>query len=263
MSILALGAASSLGAVTVRLMMRVENFGGEKAHLGSKFEALSLKCANEKRRNGFFHEVVLAQVATAASEVDEERTNTANPGSRLKSICLEKVVHALKEEFKYTNTMEVTYLKKIVMNFGVGEAAQNAKSVTTRAKKAIARFKLHEGVPVGVYINLRGEVMYSFLDMSMILAMPYTRDFQGVNAYSFDDKGNYTLGLPKQSVFPEIRFENIDEERGMDICIMTTVKNDAKGQKLLLLLGMPFKDNVGGRSASSVKKKAKKSVKHS
>ncbi|KAG6544804.1 hypothetical protein Mapa_013493 [Marchantia paleacea] len=124
--------------------------------------------------------VVPAQAAATALEVDEERTNTANPVSRLKSICLEKVVPALKEEFKYTNTMEVPYLKKIVVNCGAGEAAQNAnslesiirdlflitgqRSVTTRAKKAIARFKLREDVPVGVYLTLHGEIMYSFLD---------------------------------------------------------------------------------------------------
>ncbi|BBM99258.1 large subunit ribosomal protein L5 [Marchantia polymorpha subsp. ruderalis] len=272
-SSLALGAVSSLGAVNARLSSRVENVGGEKAHLGSKFEALSLKCGAVRRSNGSFQVVAQAQAAAAAAEVAEERTNTANPVSRLKSIYLEKVVPAMKEEFKYTNSMEVPYLKKIVVNCGVGEAAQNAKSlestirdlslitgqrpVTTRAKKAIAGFKLREGVPVGVYLTLRGEVMYSFLDRLMNLALPRTRDFQGVNAYSFDGKGNYTLGLPEQSVFPEIRFENIDKERGMDVCIMTTAKNDAEGQKLLSLLGMPFKDSVGGRSASSVKKKAK------
>ncbi|KAG6549231.1 hypothetical protein Mapa_009217 [Marchantia paleacea] len=105
--------------------------------------------------------------------------------------------------------------------------------------------------------------MYSFLDMLMNLALPRTRDFQGVNAYSFDGKGNYILGLLEQSVFPEIRFENIDKERGMDVCIMTTAKNEAEGQKLLSLLGMSFKDSVGGRSASSVKKKVHNSLKHS
>ncbi|KAG6548549.1 hypothetical protein Mapa_010037 [Marchantia paleacea] len=175
--------------------------------------------------------------------------------------------------------MEVPYLKKIVVNCGVGEAAQNVKSlestirdlslitgqrhVTTRAKKSIARFKLREGVQVGVYLTLRGEVMYSFLDMLINLALSHTRDFQGVNAYIFDGKGNYTLGLPEQSMTPEILFENIDKERGMDVCIMTIAKNNAKGQKLLLLLGMPFNDSIGGRSASSVKKKVKNSVKHS
>ncbi|KAL3700727.1 hypothetical protein R1sor_018749 [Riccia sorocarpa] len=267
-SLALVSAPSTIGLVTAKPTSRGENFACEKSYFGTKFEALSIKCC-ERRSNGAPQ--VLAQAAAAAAEAASE--NAANPVSRLKGIYLEKVVPALKEEFKYKNAMEVPYLKKIVVNCGVGEAAQNAKSlestirdlglitaqrpVTTRAKKAIAGFKLREGVPVGVCLTLRGEIMYSFLDRLMNLALPRTRDFQGVNAYSFDGKGNYTLGLPEQSVFPEIRFENIDKERGMDVCIMTTAKNDTEGQKLLALLGMPFKDSVGGKSASAVKKSSK------
>ncbi|KAL2653675.1 hypothetical protein R1flu_021803 [Riccia fluitans] len=267
MSLALASASSSVVAVTARPTSKLENFVCEKAYFGTKFETLSIKRAVERRSNGVPQ--VLAQAATA----EVASGNAANPVSRLKGIYLEKVVPALKEEFKYTNSMEVPYLKKIVVNCGVGEAAQNAKSlestirdmglitgqrpVTTRAKKAIAGFKLREGVPVGVSLTLRGEIMYSFLDRLMNLALPRTRDFQGVNGYSFDGKGNYTLGLPEQSVFPEIRFENIDKERGMDVCIVTTAKNDTEGQKLLALLGMPFKESVGGKSASAVKKSSK------
>ncbi|CAM6115065.1 unnamed protein product [Calypogeia fissa] len=212
--------------------------------------------------------------AAATAEADSEVATKPLP--RLKRLYLEKVVPALKEEFKYKNDMEVPYVKKVVVNCGVGAAAQNAKAlestvrdlslvtgqkpITTRAKKAIAGFKLREGVPVGVCITLRGEVMYSFLDRLVNLALPRTRDFQGVNQYSFDGKGNYTLGLPEQSVFPEIRFENIDKERGMDVSIVNTARNDTEGQKLLALLGMPFKEG-GGRSASSGKKSAKDAYK--
>lgn len=207
-------------------------------------------------------------MATAEAESEV----AARPVPRLKRMYLEKVVPALQEEFKYENAMEIPYVKKIVVNCGVGAAAQNAKAlestvrdlalvtgqkpITTRAKKAIAGFKLRQGVPVGVCITLRGEIMYSFLDRLINLALPRTRDFQGVNQYSFDGKGNYTLGLPEQSVFPEIRFENIEKERGMDVNIINSAKNDTEGQKLLALMGMPFKE-IGGRSRSSMKKRAK------
>lgn len=178
----------------------------------------------------------------------------------------------MQEEYKYANKFEVPYVKKIVVNCGVGEASQNAKAlegtirdialvtgqkaVVTRSRKAIAGFKLREGVPVGVTLTLRGEMMYAFLDRLLNLALPRTRDFQGVNPYSFDGRGNYTLGLPEISVFPEIKFENIDKQRGMDICIVTTAKNDTEGQKLLSLLGMPFKEMGGGRTSASAAKKA-------
>ncbi|CAM6024483.1 unnamed protein product [Sphagnum balticum] len=190
---------------------------------------------------------------------------------RLKGIYEQKVVPSLKEEFKYGNIFEIPQVEKVVVNCGIGEASQNAKTlestirdialitgqkaVVTRSRKAIAGFKLRQGVPVGVCLTLRGEVMYSFLDRLMNLALPRTRDFQGVNPYSFDGRGNYTLGLPEQSVFPEIRFENIDKERGMDICIITSAKNDTEGLKLLSLMGMPFRELGGGRSSASAAKK--------
>ncbi|KAH9555872.1 hypothetical protein CY35_08G139800, partial [Sphagnum magellanicum] len=156
----------------------------------------------------------------------------------------------------------IPQVEKVVVNCGIGEASQIAKTlestirdialitgqntVVTRSRKAIAGFKLRQRVPVRVCLTLRGEVKYSFLDRLMNLALPRTRDFQGVNPYSFDGRGNYTLGLPEQSVFPAIRFENIGKERGMDICIITSAKNDTEGLKLLSLMDMPFRETGGG-----------------
>ncbi|KAG0589045.1 hypothetical protein KC19_2G287600 [Ceratodon purpureus] len=210
---------------------------------------------------------VSASAAVAVEDQTEERTV-----QRLLGIYQEKVVPAMQEEFKYGNKFEIPHVKKIIVNCGVGEASQNAKalegtirdialvtgqkSVVTRSRKAIAGFKLREGVPVGVTLTLRGDMMYSFLDRLLNLALPRTRDFQGVNPYSFDGRGNYTLGLPEISVFPEIKFENIDKQRGMDICIVTTAKNDSEGLKLLELMGMPFKEMGGGRMSASAAKKA-------
>jgi large subunit ribosomal protein L5 len=211
--------------------------------------------------------VAVSASAAAVEEQTEEKTV-----QRLLGIYQEKVVPAMQEEFKYGNKFEIPHVKKIIVNCGVGEASQNAKalegtirdialvtgqkSVVTRSRKAIAGFKLREGVPVGVTLTLRGDMMYSFLDRLLNLALPRTRDFQGVNPYSFDGRGNYTLGLPEISVFPEIKFENIDKQRGMDICIVTTAKNDTEGLKLLELMGMPFKEMGGGRMSASAAKKA-------
>lgn len=197
---------------------------------------------------------------------------------RLKSIYVNKVVPALKEEFKYANNMQVPLVEKVVVNCGIGEGSQNAKvleaaikdisTVTgqrpniTRAKKAIAGFKIREGVPVGIAVTLRGEVMYSFLDRLLNLVLPRTRDFLGVSPYSFDGKGNYNLGLKEQGVFPEIRFDNIDKPRGMDISIVTTARTDKEGQKLLTLLGMPFrKGDVSARPPVMRKKKGTFNIK--
>jgi large subunit ribosomal protein L5 len=216
--------------------------------------------------------VIAAAAATVSFDSDTPELRSTVP--RLRGLYEQKVVPSLKEEFKYSNVFEIPRVEKVVVNCGIGEASQNAKTlestirdialitgqkaVVTRSRKAIAGFKLRQGVPVGVCLTLRGEVMYSFLDRLMNLALPRTRDFQGVNPYSFDGRGNYTLGLPEQSVFPEIRFENIDKERGMDICIITSAKNDLEGLKLLSLMGMPFREAGGGRtSASAAKKKTR------
>jgi large subunit ribosomal protein L5 len=209
------------------------------------------------------------RVISASSAVAETEEK---PVQRLLGIYQEKVVPALQEEYKYGNKFQIPAVTKVIVNCGVGEASQNAKAlegtirdiasvtgqkaVVTRSRKAIAGFKLREGVPVGVTLTLRGEMMYSFLDRLLNLALPRTRDFQGVNPYSFDGRGNYTLGLPEISVFPEIKFESIDKQRGMDICIVTSAKNDTEGQKLLSLMGMPFEEMGGGRTSASKAKKA-------
>jgi len=175
---------------------------------------------------------------------------------RLKDSYRKEVVPALMKEFGYRNVMEVPRLEKIVVNVGVGEALQNAKAldhtvqdittitgqqpIVTRAKKSIASFKLREGMTVGVKVTLRGNRMYDFLDRLCNVALPRRRDFRGISPDSFDGRGNYTLGLREQLVWPEIDYDSIDKVRGMEISIVTTAKTDEEGQNLLQLLGMPF-----------------------
>lgn len=175
---------------------------------------------------------------------------------RLKDSYRKEVVPALIKEFGYRNVMEVPRLEKIVVNVGVGEALQNAKAldhavqdistitgqrpIVTRAKKSIAGFKLREGMAIGVKTTLRGNRMYDFLDRLCNVALPRRRDFRGVSPDSFDGRGNYTLGLREQLVWPEIDYDSIDKVRGMEISIVTTAKTDEEGQHLLQLLGMPF-----------------------
>lgn len=175
---------------------------------------------------------------------------------RLKDSYRKEVVPALMKEFGYRNVMEVPRLEKIVVNVGVGEALQNAKAldhtvqdittitgqqpIVTRAKKSIASFKLREGMTVGVKVTLRGNRMYDFLDRLCNVALPRRRDFRGISPDSFDGRGNYTLGLREQLVWPEIDYDSIDKVRGMEISIVTTAKTDEQGQHLLQLLGMPF-----------------------
>ncbi len=160
------------------------------------------------------------------------------------------------KEFGYRNVMEVPRLEKIVVNVGVGEALQNAKAldhtvqdisiitgqrpIVTRAKKSIAGFKLREGMTVGVKVTLRGDRMYDFLDRLCNVALPRRRDFRGVSPDSFDGRGNYSLGLREQLVWPEIVYDSIDKVRGMEISIVTTARTDEEGRHLLQLLGMPF-----------------------
>ena len=167
-----------------------------------------------------------------------------------------EVVPQLMEEFGYRNIMQVPKLEKIVVNIGLGEAIQNAKAidaavadlmaitgqkpVVTRAKKSIAAFKLREGMPIGAMVTLRGRRMYEFLDRLQSVAMPRIRDFRGVSPNSFDGRGNYTLGLREQIIFPEIDYDKIDKTRGLEISFVTTAKTDEEGRRLLALLGMPF-----------------------
>lgn len=177
----------------------------------------------------------------------------------LKTQYNETIVPKLMEEFNYMNIHQVPKLEKVTVNRGLGEAASNAKAleaslkeiavitgqkpVVTRAKKAIAGFKIRQGMPVGVMVTLRRERMYAFLDRLINLALPRIRDFRGVSPKSFDGRGNYTLGLKEQLIFPEVDYDSIDQIRGMDISIITTANTDEEGRALLREMGMPFRDN--------------------
>ena len=162
----------------------------------------------------------------------------------------------LINKFNYSSTMQIPRLEKIVVNMGVGDAVSNSKvlddavaelqaitgqkPVITKAKKSIASFKLREGMPIGCKVTLRGERMYEFLDKLISISLPRVRDFLGINDNAFDGRGNYTLGVKEQLIFPEINFDNIKKMRGMDIVIVTTANTDEEGRALLSLLGMPF-----------------------
>jgi large subunit ribosomal protein L5 len=176
--------------------------------------------------------------------------------ARLKRHYLETVVPALTKEFGFTNIMAVPKIEKISLNIGLGEATQNSKlvdgavnelgqiagqkPVITKARKSIAAFKLREGMPIGCAVTLRGDRMYEFLDRLVNVSLPRVRDFRGVPSKSFDGRGNYTLGMKDQLIFPEIDFNKVDKAKGMNICITTTAKNDAEGLALLTQMGMPF-----------------------
>ena len=176
--------------------------------------------------------------------------------ARLKQKYSEVVVSSMMQEFAYKNAMQVPRLEKITVNIGVGEATQNAKAVdtavaeltaiagqkpvVTKAKKAIANFKLREGVPIGCMVTLRRERMYEFLDRLIHVALPRVRDFKGISDRSFDGRGNYSLGLREQVIFPEIQADKVEKTRGMTITITTTAKTDQEGRALLKYMGMPF-----------------------
>jgi large subunit ribosomal protein L5 len=168
-----------------------------------------------------------------------------------------EIVPRLKEKFGYRNMMQVPRVVKVVVNMGLGDAIENVKvidtaaaeigvitgqkAVVTRARKSIANFKLREGVPIGVMVTLRRDRMYYFLDKLMTIALPRVRDFRGVSPKGFDGRGNYTLGVKEQIIFPEINYDKIDKIRGMNITIVTTAKTDEEGFELLKLMGMPFR----------------------
>ncbi|MBA2276470.1 MAG: 50S ribosomal protein L5 [Chloroflexia bacterium] len=176
--------------------------------------------------------------------------------ARLKERYREEIAPAMMGDFGYKNIYQVPKLDKIVLNIGLGEAIANAraldaavgdlslitgqKPVVTRAKKSIAAFKLRAGMPIGAMVTLRGPRMYEFLDRLVAVALPRIRDFRGVSPNSFDGRGNYTLGLREQIVFPEIDYDRIDKVRGLEISFVTTARNDEEGRRLLTLLGMPF-----------------------
>lgn len=177
--------------------------------------------------------------------------------NRLKEKYLNEVTPKLVEQFNYSSVMEVPKLEKIVINMGVGDAVANSKNldkaveeltqisgqkpVITKAKKSIAGFRLREGMPIGTKVTLRGKRMYDFLDKLISVSLPRVRDFQGISTRAFDGRGNYTLGVKEQLIFPEISYDNVDRVRGMDIVIVTTAKTDEESHALLKELGMPFR----------------------
>ncbi|MDR0958467.1 MAG: 50S ribosomal protein L5 [Clostridiales bacterium] len=177
--------------------------------------------------------------------------------NRLREFYEKEVVPAMVKKFGYTNTLAVPKIEKIVVNVGLGEARDNHKAidaasgdiaiitgqkpVVTKAKKSIANFKLREGMPIGCKVTLRGAKMYSFADRLINISIPRVRDFRGVNADAFDGRGNYTLGIKEQLIFPEIQYDKIDKIRGMDIVFVTTAKTDEEARELLKLFGMPFR----------------------
>jgi large subunit ribosomal protein L5 len=178
---------------------------------------------------------------------------------KLRSEYREKVVPSLMEQFKYKNVHEVPKITKIVINRGLGEASKNNKAletsvkeialitgqqpVITKARKSVAGFKIREGVPVGIAVTLRKNLMYSFLERFTNLALPRIRDFKGISIKSFDGRGNYNLGIKEQLMFPEVEYDRVDQIRGLDIAITTTAKTQQEGIALLKALGMPFNDN--------------------
>ncbi len=179
--------------------------------------------------------------------------------SRLKDRYRAEIAPTLKKEFGYRNVMAIPRIEKIVVNMGLGEASQNAKvadtgadelgritgqkAVVRRATKSIAQFKLREGMPVGAMVTLRGERMYEFLDRLITIALPRVRDFRGLSPKGFDGRGNYTLGLRDQLLFPEIDYMKADKARGMNVSVVTTARTDEEARKLLQLLGVPFRTN--------------------
>lgn len=175
---------------------------------------------------------------------------------RLQEKYNKEIAPAMKEKFNYTSVMQIPKLEKIVLNMGVGEVRENAKAlesairdmemitgqkaIVTKAKKAIATFKIRQGMNIGCKVTLRGEKMYTFLDKFISVALPRVRDFRGINPNSFDGRGNYSMGVKEQLIFPEIEYDKVDKIRGMDIIFVTTAKTDVEAKELLTMFGMPF-----------------------
>jgi large subunit ribosomal protein L5 len=211
-----------------------------------------------------------AKAAAPAAPTDENgksapKRAAANGGFRkpeytgLRRRYADEVVPAMQREFGYPNPMQIPRVEKVVVNIGLGEAIANAKAldaavgdlttitgqkpIVTRAKRSIAQFRLRTGMPIGAKVTLRGQRMYDFLERTMALALPRIRDFRGIPTRSFDGRGNFSLGLREQLVYPEIDYDRIDRLRGLEISIVTTAKTDEEGRKLLELMGMPFQSN--------------------
>jgi large subunit ribosomal protein L5 len=211
--------------------------------------------------------------ATAAGRAPASRARAAKPSNGespagtyrkpeyhgLRQRYRDEVVPAMQREYSYANPMQIPRVSKVVVNIGLGEAIANAKAldaavgdlttitgqkpIVTRAKRSIAQFRLRTGMPIGAKVTLRGQRMYDFLERTMALALPRIRDFRGIPTRSFDGRGNFSLGLREQLVYPEIDYDKIDRLRGLEISIVTTAKTDEEGRKLLELLGMPFQSN--------------------
>ena len=198
----------------------------------------------------------MAEISKTTAPKAKTVTKEKDTSVRLKYKYLEEVAPALMKEYNYKSTMETPKLEKVVINIGVGDATKNAKllenairdmetitgqkAVVTKAKKAIATFKIRQGMSIGCKVTLRGDRMYQFLDKLMTVSMPRIRDFHGISKNSFDGRGNYTLGVKEQIIFPEINYDQVNVIRGMDIVIVTTAKSDKEALSLLEGLGMPF-----------------------
>ena len=195
--------------------------------------------------------------SSTESENQKAKGNNPSPVPRIKEMYRDRVIPAMMKEFSYKNTMQVPRLERIVLNVGMGEALQNVKllegavseltqvtgqkPVVTRAKKAIAGFKLRKGLPIGAKVTLRGNRMHEFFDRLVNVALPRIRDFRGVSTKAFDGRGNYTLGLKEQLTFPEIKYDDVASIHGMDITIVTTANRNDEAKSLLRHLGMPFR----------------------
>jgi large subunit ribosomal protein L5 len=194
--------------------------------------------------------------ARRSSKADGNGSFTPPTYTGLRQRYHDEVAPALQREFGYANPMEIPRLEKVIVNIGLGEAIQNAKAldaavgdlaqitgqkpIVTRAKRSIAQFRLRTGMPIGAKVTLRGQRMYDFLERTLRLALPRIRDFRGIPTRSFDGRGNFSLGLREQLVYPEIDYDKIDRLRGLELSIVTTAKTDEEGRRLLQLLGMPF-----------------------
>ena len=218
--------------------------------------------ASSRAKGGGARETKPAAESVAAPTHVEASAKKGNGGFRkpeyhgLRQRYHDEVVPSLRREFSYANPMQVPRLEKVVVNIGLGEAIQNAKAldaavgdlatitgqkpIVTRAKRSIAQFKLRTGMPIGAKVTLRGQRMYDFLERTMNLALPRIRDFRGIPTRSFDGRGNFSLGLREQLVYPEIDYDKIDRLRGLEVSIVTTARTDEEGRLLLQLLGMPF-----------------------
>lgn len=214
------------------------------------------KAAEGKAQAKAKAEKAQAKAEKGFQKADAKPDEKATP-PRLRELYKKEIIEKLKQQFNYNNPMEIPKLVKVTINMGLGDAIENAKildsaaeelsniagqkAVVTRAKKSIANFKLRQGMPIGAMVTLRSERMFEFLDRLMNIALPRVRDFKGVPSKSFDGKGNYSLGLREQIIFPEINYDKIDKIKGMNITIVTTAKTDEEGRALLTHLGMPFR----------------------